>query len=79
MGEGAPGQQQFNHMGVKEALESGRIGFDEISVEAVVEVITNSPKNKTFLVPDDRYVATYSHRATSLGRNDVGFEVETAG
>lgn len=69
-------EEQFMNMGVREALDSGRVGFDEISQEAMGELFDNAPKDQTFVVPDSRYVTVYSDHAKSVGRKDIKFEVE---
>ena len=77
MGERSPEGGQFMNMGVKEALGSGRVGFEEISVQATEELFQNAPQGQEFIVPDDRYVAAYSGRAEANGRKDIKFKVET--
>ena len=63
-------------IGVKEALESGRVGFEDISVEGTEQLFQEAPKGQVFIVPDDRFATTYSERAKALGREDIEFKVE---
>ena len=69
--------EQFMHIGVAEALKSGKVGFEEISEQATSELFNKSPEGQKFIVPDERYVTVYKDRAKRLDRKDLNFEVQT--
>lgn len=61
--------------GVQEALDSGKVGFEEISVEAVAQLFEQAPEGQVFMVPDERHAAVYAERAAAVDRSDLKFEV----
>jgi hypothetical protein len=71
------GGERHMNMGVGEALESGRLGFDDISVAGTEELFTKAPEGQAFVVPADMNVTAYEDRAKALGRDDITFTVET--
>ena len=76
MNEGLPQEPQEEYkIGVKEALESGKVGFSDMSLEGMEQLLSNAPENQVFLVPDERFVTSYTAQAEAWGRSDVTFEV----
>lgn len=71
------GELNFENAGVKEALESGKLGFEEISVMGTEELFNKASINQVFIVSDDRFVEVFSGRARNLGRKDLVFEAQS--
>ena len=70
------GESKFNNMGVEQALKTGKVGFEEISDEAMNEVITNAPKDASFEVPSNLHAERLAAIAKLHERTDVTFETK---
>ncbi len=53
-----------------------RLGFDEISLIEVQRIISETPKGKIFIVPNEGTETVYRDCAVKSGRGDIKFEVE---
>ena len=68
-------EEYSDEKAIEKCLESGRLGYDEISVLAVDELFRQAPEGKIFQVPNDIRKTEYEHQAKANKRGDVRFEI----
>ena len=67
--------QYSDEKAIKSALESGMLGYEEISEIAVGELFQQAPKEKIFEVPSEILKNVYKATARAVQRKDLKFEV----
>ena len=67
--------QYSDEKAIKNALESGKLGYDEISVMAIGKLFLQAPKGRKFQVPSDILKFMYENDAKAVKRKDLKFEV----
>ncbi|MCX6757761.1 MAG: hypothetical protein NTZ44_02695 [Candidatus Nomurabacteria bacterium] len=62
---------------IQKCLLEKRIGFDEISIITLQNLIQKAPKGETFIVPSDMKKHLYTDCAQRTERKDLKFVVES--
>ena len=70
-----PGESHVGEEAINECLDTKRIGFKEIGVDTVENIVRRAPQDEIFTVPDPRYQETYGALANLMGRKDLKFVV----
>ena len=68
-------EQYSDEKAIKDALESGKLGYDEISVMAIGKLFVQAPKGTKFEVPNSILKTMYEHDAKAVRRKDLKFEI----
>ena len=78
MNEGEfPKKESYGEEQITECLASKRVGFEEISVIILQELVRKAPQNEAFIVPDKNQETIYEDCANKTGRKDLKFIVES--